>query len=113
MPPMPGCCGYLRMVWIDILAMVIAALAMGGLYLIPLNRREDRIFPVWRAPDGALYGPQYISYPYVPQIIGSTVAAVICLTVPIFVVTVFEYRVRSLWDYHAAVFGILKALIAA
>jgi hypothetical protein len=86
---------------------------MGGLYFIPTGNRDDRVFPVWRSYDGTLQGPLYISYPFVPQIISSVLAAVLCLTVPFAIVALFQIRLRNLWDFHAAAFGLLKALIAA
>ena len=102
---------FLRLVWLDLLCLTLVSLVMGALYLVPINRRNYRVFPVWRDSDGSLRGPAYISYPYVPQIITSPVAAAVCLTVPIAIVALFQVRLRSVWDMHAATFGLLRALI--
>ena len=107
-------CGrYFFIIWFDLLCLLLVSLAMGGLYMIPISHRKDRLFPVWRSHDGTYHGPVSISYPYQTPILSSVWTTVICLTVPLGILLLFQIHLRHIWDFHAAVFGFLKALIAA
>ncbi|KAI9678163.1 MAG: hypothetical protein M1817_006108 [Caeruleum heppii] len=104
---------YLRLTWPDLVSLLLISLLMGGLYLVPLNRRQFRVLPLYRQVGGTYWGPEEISYPYVEEIISSPVAAGVVVGIPVFCVGLFQIKLRSWWDFHAGVTGVLKALIAA
>ncbi|KAI9835576.1 MAG: hypothetical protein M1819_002027 [Sarea resinae] len=104
---------YFQIVWLDLLSMILIASSMWGFYNLPMNRRQSRFFEVHRGYSGSIQGDHYISHPLMPQMVTSLIAATVCLGVPIVVIALFQCRLRSVWDTHAAVTGLLKALIIA
>ncbi len=109
---------YARLVWRDVLGIVCLAVLIGGLQLVPMTRGLYRHIPmllVGKMDGGGmeLRGPVEYSYPYMEEILSTMAAALIVIIVPIFIFSIFQIALKSWWDFHTSVVGLLKALCIA
>lgn len=103
--------------------MVFVAILISSIYLAPTYHLKYRVMAMWfvgkesehgrpmgYAPD--LRVPVEYGYPQEPMLLPSWICGVVVLVAPLLVITLFQIRVRSLWDFHAGVTGIFKALLS-
>ncbi|KAI5845709.1 phosphatidic acid phosphatase type 2/haloperoxidase [Morchella snyderi] len=100
---------WLRTIWLDIITMACLGAVGLGVYMAP--PAPSRSFPVY-FQDGEIVYPQF-AYPLRKNIIPIWLAAFLAFFVPLVFFTLFQIRVRSFWDFNAAVVGLLYSLINA
>jgi len=113
--------GYWQIVWIDYASIVIVAAFSLFVYYLPMYQIEQRLVPLSRSisstnMDDALrsiYSPPELSYPTFQEPLPSWACAMVVVFVPLFVISIFQFKLRSLWDFHAGLTGTLKAVVAA
>ncbi|KAI2617353.1 acid phosphatase/Vanadium-dependent haloperoxidase [Hypoxylon sp. NC1633] len=105
---------WLRISWPDILTMfILGAIAIGVYHIPPAARR--RMFPLTvrdartGEDTGEVVYPE-LAYPYRAQIISSWLDVVLAILIPLFFFVVMQFRIRSFWDFHNAIFGFIYAL---
>ncbi|KAI9867739.1 MAG: hypothetical protein M1813_008539 [Trichoglossum hirsutum] len=89
----------------------MAAMGAVGLGVYNAHPAPSRSFPL-TFQDGEIVYPSF-AYPLRHEIIPIYAAALLASLVPIFVVLLFQLRVRSFWDVNNAILGILYSLISA
>ena len=102
---------YFRLIWPDVSLIVsVSGLAYQLSQLVPF-KMYDRVFPMWYNPTTGLWeGEIQYSYPHLPYILDTLGSGFAIGTIPIGVVLIMQFWVRSFWDANAAIWGILKAL---
>ena len=104
---------WLHYVWLDVLGMLlILAVMYICLRCLPIFRFEHRAFPVrlnvftlrWEAPLELSYPIMDFIFPVIPL-------GVLLPVIAIFIFAVMQIWVRNVWDFTAAVLGMLKGLI--
>ncbi|KAH9213380.1 phosphatidic acid phosphatase type 2/haloperoxidase [Leptodontidium sp. 2 PMI_412] len=61
-----------------------------------------------------VYGaPPELSYPWIKEPIPTWACGVVVVLVPMLVITLFQLKLRSLWDFHAGLTGTLKATVSS
>ena len=104
---------WLRIVSLDLLFMFIF-LGITGIILLwaPLWHGKERLFPMTYDPySNTWYGPLELSYPHHELILGIATTGVMIPLIPLAVITLSQFWIRSWVDYHAAVFALKKAMV--
>jgi len=106
----------LRLVWKDILCIIVAAVALLALHQLPILFLQYRLMPYWIITDASglryLKVPTEYSYPYQKEILGDALCGVIVTLGPIAFLTLFQLFVGSAWDWYTACSGLIKAVLA-
>jgi hypothetical protein len=61
----------------------------------------------------AFHLPREITYPWVTEPLPTFGCALVVVFVPLLVIAIFQLQTRSLWDFHAGILGVLKAVVSA
>lgn len=103
---------WLRLTWLDILAMIFA-LVIAYIFkaFVPVFRQSERSFAMWRDGPDIWHGQTYISHPKERLILSDSVAGMTLAAIPIAVILLMQVFVRNFWDAHTAIFGLLKGLV--
>ncbi|TDZ14009.1 PA-phosphatase related-family protein [Colletotrichum spinosum] len=101
---------WIRIVWFDILTTVVLGGAALGIYFSPVS--ATRNFPVTFAGTGDIVYPQF-AYPYRGWIVETWVAGLLSTLIPIAVILLAQFRVRSFWDVNNGVTGLMFSLTLA
>jgi hypothetical protein len=108
---------YLRIVWLEYLSIAVVAASALWVYSLPVYYLEQRLIPIQRssalgnASEGSVllfHGPVELSYPLVKEPLPTWACGLVVVFVPLLVVTMFQLKLRSLWDFHAGFTGTLK-----
>ncbi|CAG8982847.1 hypothetical protein HYALB_00006657 [Hymenoscyphus albidus] len=110
----------LRLVWLDYLGIFSFVLFTLGIWKMPIYYFDDRIVPMspWVSEPSLDYGlaslrpPIELDYPWRPEPIPSWACGVIVVLVPLIIVALFQLKSPGLYDLHAGVSGVLKAVVA-
>jgi diacylglycerol diphosphate phosphatase/phosphatidate phosphatase len=102
---------YLAIVFVDLLIQLVVGIVALALYFIASFGKFERTFLLQLFADASWIGPPEISYPYRDYMLSSWSAGVVCACVPIAVILLAQVWVRSFWDAHAGIFGILTAMV--
>jgi len=116
-----GVVTYLRIAWVDYLFIALVAGLGLSVYFSPVYNANHRVIPVWRsAMNGNMLDawqdlrvPTEYSYPWLKEPLPSWACAVVVIFVPFLVLCIFQLKIRSVWDFHAGLVGLLKAVVAA
>lgn len=117
---------WIKVTWPDILTMIVMGVlglgvrmtspsplsvpnAMEQIYEAP--PAPSRSFPVY-FPDGQVVFPDF-AYPLRHEIVPIWAAAMLASLVPIVVILLMQFRIRSFWDINNAILGLLYSLITA
>jgi diacylglycerol diphosphate phosphatase/phosphatidate phosphatase len=115
-----GCIIYLRIVWRDWLCVGLVALLSAGLYFTPIYYFKHRLVSI-NTPVStndtvdAHHEPRFpvhLGYPWSREPISTLACALVAVFVPASVMALFQLRFRSLWDMHAGMLGVLKAIVS-
>jgi len=112
---------YWRIVWRDYASIAVVAASSLWVYLLPMYLLDHRVVPVSRSNSqhdmeehGPTYGgPSELSYPWIREPIPTWACGVVVVLVPLLVITLFQLKLRSLWDFHAGLTGTLKATVSS
>ncbi len=111
-----GCFTCLQWVWLDLLSLLSLSALLCGVYYIPIAHSTEvnnrRLVPMW-LEDSNLRGPIELSFPNFEPRITSWTCGLLALGIPTLVVTAFQIRLRSFWDFQRGTLGNLKALVLA
>ena len=101
-----------RRTWLDILFLGFALLAAGIILKgSPIWHRNSRSFPMTFDPvSGTWLGPTEYSYPRHNFYLGITTVAVMIPFIPIAVMILLQYWIRSFLDFSAVIMAFWKAL---
>ncbi|KAL3425821.1 pap2 superfamily protein [Phlyctema vagabunda] len=113
---------YIKTVWIDIACIAMVAIFILPVLYMPILFPEQRLIPM-RPPVVALgdhnmddlseFGlPPALSFPKRPELLPTWACGLIVILGPIGIISLFQIKIRSLWDFHAGTAGILKAVVA-
>ncbi|KAF2485553.1 phosphatidic acid phosphatase type 2/haloperoxidase [Neohortaea acidophila] len=100
---------WIKVTWPDILTMIVMGVLGLGIYEAP--PAPSRSFPVY-FPDGQVVFPDF-AYPLRHEIVPIWAAAMLASLVPIVVILLMQFRIRSFWDINNAILGLLYSLITA
>jgi hypothetical protein len=111
---------HLQAICIDYLSILSLALLTLGIWIAPMYYVEDRIVPLWRLNSGGslhssgyeLRPPVELEYPWRREPLPSWSCGFLVVCVPLLVVAAFQIKSRHIWDFHAGVAGVLKAVVA-
>jgi len=120
-PRLKGVITYLRVAWVDYLVIVLVAGLGLGIYFTPVYNVNHRVIPIWPSVMNSnitdalqdLRVPTEYSYPWLKEPLPSWACALVVILVPFLVICIFQLKIRSLWDLHAGLLGVLKAIVAA
>ena len=104
---------WFRLVFLDIVVLFIF-LVITGIILLwgKLWHWEDRLFPMTFDPySNTWYGPVEFSYPQHDFILGITTTGIMIPLIPLAVILLTQYWIRSWLDFHAAFWALKKAMI--
>ncbi|KAL2071524.1 hypothetical protein VTL71DRAFT_12759 [Oculimacula yallundae] len=112
---------YWSLVWRDYVSIAVVAAGSLWVYLLPMYLLERRIVQVSQLSPQAgaenqlpsYAGPPELSYPWIKEPIPTWACGVVVVLVPMLVVTLFQLKLRSLWDFHAGLTGTLRANVAS
>jgi hypothetical protein len=115
-----GCAAYIQVVWLEYLCLSVVAAFTLGLYCTPTYYKDYRVVPMLPSitpsgvsqPFGQFQLPLEISYPLVGEPLPTRGCAVVVVLVPLLVIGMFQIKTWSLWDFHAGVAGLLKAVVS-
>lgn len=96
------------------MATLLLFLAVTGIILkwAPLWRRNERLFPMTFDPyTDTWYGPRELSYPRHPFILGITTTGIMIPLIPLAVIILMQYWIRSWLDFNTAFFALKKAMV--
>ena len=106
---------YLQIIWADYTSILILALFTVGIWIAPMYYVESRVVPLWPSGSGGsihdLRPPILLEYPWIPEPLPSWSCGFVVICVPLLVVSAFQIQTRRLWDLHAGVVGVLKAVV--
>ncbi|KAI7465773.1 hypothetical protein KC351_g14821 [Hortaea werneckii] len=100
---------WLKTTWPDLLTMIIAGAVGLGAYWAP--PAPNRSFPI-RYQDGTIVFPEF-AYPLRQEVVPIWAATLLATLAPIAVILIMQIRIRSFWDAHNAIVGLLYSLITA
>ncbi|RDW62705.1 hypothetical protein BP5796_11007 [Coleophoma crateriformis] len=112
---------YWKAVWLDFACIGFVAACILPVLYMPIFFSEQRLIPMqppvlpFRLSPLALsdFGlPPELSLPRKPELLPTWACAFIVILGPIAVISVFQIKLRSMWDFHAGTIGILKAVVA-
>ena len=102
---------WLHVIWKDIFWMAVLMLPTLFLSMSQVFKHKDRLFPMWKDPQTGLWvGPIEYSYPCRPMIVSTLLSSLILIGIPLAIFTVMQFFVRSIWDWTAALLGLLEAI---
>lgn len=104
---------WFRLVSLDI-SFLFIFLALTGVILLwgGLWRWKERLFPMTFDPhSNTWYGPVEYSYPQHNFIFGITITGIMIPLIPLAVILLTQYWIRSWLDLHAALFALKKAMV--
>ncbi|PVH80782.1 PAP2-domain-containing protein [Cadophora sp. DSE1049] len=109
------------MVWRDYASIAVIAACSLWVYLLPIYLLDRRVVLVSRlnlqsnmeGQSPAYGGPSDLSYPWIREPIPTWACGVVVVLVPLLVITLFQLKLRSLWDFHAGLTGTLKATVSS
>ena len=105
---------YVRLTGMEWLFIFLIYALSGILYFwVPMYRKSYRKIPMWYDPvKMAWYGPLSLSCHKKgwPDVINSTMTAVVVLFVPLAIFLCIQLFTKSFWDAHQAKLGLIKAL---
>jgi hypothetical protein len=115
-----GRAAYIQVVWLEYLCLSVVAAFTLGLYCTPTYYKDYRVVPMLPSitpsgisqPFGQFQLPLEISYPLVGEPLPTRGCAVVVVLVPLLVIGMFQIKTWSLWDFHAGVVGLLKAVVS-
>jgi hypothetical protein len=113
-----SCCStYLHVMWSDLLSITLLGVLILGIYFTPIYLYNRRLLPFWPSDLENIPGtvlnlraPIEFHYPQQKSPIPDWACATAVLLVPMVIVAIVQWRVRSVWDFHAGVIGTLKAV---
>ena len=116
-----GSVPYWRVVWRDYASIAVVAASSLWVYLLPMYLLDHRVVPVSKFnlrrnldDQGVVFGgPSDLSYPWIREPIPTWACGVVVVLVPLLVITLFQLKLRSLWDFHAGLTGTLKATVSS
>ena len=111
---------YFRVTWLDYLCLVVVASLTLGAYCTPMFSKDHRVVSLVPSinlsnkdqPFQEFQVPMDISHPWVKEPISTFGCALVVVFVPFLVIGIFQIKTRSLWDLHAGVMGVFKALVS-
>ncbi|GKT48718.1 PA-phosphatase related-family protein [Colletotrichum spaethianum] len=98
---------WLRLTWFDILVMSALGGAALGIYNAPLA--AVRNFPITFNGSGDIVYPQF-AYPDRGWIIDTWLSALLSAIIPIVVIILAQFRVRSIWDMNNGIIGLIFSI---
>ena len=104
---------WIRLIFLDVFFLFFF-LAITGIILqwAQLWRMNDRVFPMtYEQLSGTWYGPLEISYPRHDFILGITTTTIMIPLIPLAVLILMQFWIRSWLDFHAAFFALKKAMV--
>ncbi|KAL2761003.1 hypothetical protein ACRALDRAFT_1026356 [Sodiomyces alcalophilus JCM 7366] len=102
---------WLRIMWPDLLTMAVLAGVALGIHFAPLGSDVSRrTFPITFDGSGDIIYPT-LAYPDRGWIIDSWLSGLLSSAVPILVVLVAQFHVRSFWDTNNAIMGIVSSIL--
>ncbi len=115
-----GWAAYLRVTWLEYLGLIVVAGLTLIVYCTPMVSKDHRVVSFVPSinlsnkhqPFQEFQVPMEISYPWVKEPIPTFGCALVVVFVPLLVIGIFQIKTRSLWDLHAGVIGVLKALVS-
>jgi hypothetical protein len=96
------------------MSVLLACLAVTGIILkwAPLWHRNERLFPMTLDPHtGTWYGPRELSYPQHQFFLGVMTTGIMIPLIPLAVIILMQYWIRSWVDFNAAFFALKKAMV--
>jgi diacylglycerol diphosphate phosphatase/phosphatidate phosphatase len=111
---------YFRVTWLEYLGLIVVAGLTLGVYCTPMFSKDHRVVSLVPSinlsnkdqPFQEFQVPMDISHPWVKEPIPTFGCALVVVFVPLLVIGIFQIKTRSLWDLHAGVMGVLKALVS-
>ncbi|KAI1179916.1 PAP2 superfamily-domain-containing protein [Nemania sp. FL0916] len=106
---------WIKLTWLDILTMLIvgALVFPTYYYALPLG---TRVFPLdthnYHDDPASAINPNLL-YPLRPQTVNNWVIALVAISVPIIVILLMQFRLRSFWDLNNGLLGFAYALLAS
>ncbi|RMY91241.1 hypothetical protein D0862_09763 [Hortaea werneckii] len=100
---------WLKAAWPDLLTMIIVGAVGLGAYWAP--PAPSRSFPI-HYQDGTIVFPEF-AYPLRREVVPIWAATLLATLAPIAVILIMQIRIRSFWDAHNAIVGLLYSLITA
>ncbi|GAB1743540.1 hypothetical protein NU219Hw_g470t1 [Hortaea werneckii] len=100
---------WLKAAWPDLLTMVVVGAVGLGAYWAP--PAPNRSFPIHQQ-DGTIVFPEF-AYPLRQEVVPIWAATLLASLAPIAVILIMQIRIRSFWDAHNAIVGLLYSLITA
>ncbi|KAK5110459.1 hypothetical protein LTR62_005810 [Meristemomyces frigidus] len=98
---------WLKDTWLDFLTLLsLGAIGLAAFLAPPLFNHR---FPIWNH-DGEIVYPQY-DYPYRDPIIPTWLSVVLSISIPVAVILLTQWEVRSLHDLSNAILGLSYALL--
>ena len=104
---------WVRLIFLDLLFLFIF-LVVTGIVLLwgRLWHWEDRLFPMTFDPySNTWYGPVEFSYPRHDFILSVTMIGIMIPLIPLLVIILTQYWIRSWLDFHAAFWALKKAMV--
>jgi hypothetical protein len=111
---------YLRVAWLDYLCLAVVAGLTLVLYCTPMYFKDNRVVPLLPSirpsniaqPFQEFQLSMDISYPWVKEPLPTHGCALVVIFVPLLVIGAFQIKTWILWDFHAGVMGVLKAVVS-
>ncbi|CZT41417.1 uncharacterized protein RSE6_01153 [Rhynchosporium secalis] len=115
------CPSYWSLVWRDYVSIAVVAAGSLWVYLLPMYLLDHRVVHVSRlTPQSGIEdqlsrygGPPELSYPWIKEPIPTWACGFVVVVVPMLIVTLFQLKLRSLWDFHAGLTGNLRANVSS
>lgn len=110
-----GLATYWRIVSKDFASLLLLAGFILLAYHLPIYYLEHRLIPgpligtnMTATDDG--FSPPEFSYPLVREPISTLWCGLVVVFVPLFIIAAFQIKLRSLWDFHAGLTGLLRTV---
>ncbi|KAI7198239.1 hypothetical protein KC316_g3854 [Hortaea werneckii] len=100
---------WLKAAWPDLITMIIVGAVGLGAYWAP--PAPNRSFPI-HSQDGTIVFPEF-AYPLRREVVPIWAATLLASLAPIAIILIMQIRIRSFWDAHNAIVGLLYSLITA
>lgn len=114
-----GWASYWSTVWLDWVSIACFAALMSGIYFTPMYSFDQRLVSMQplvsskpNDPVLELRFPIELGFPWSKEPLSTTDCALVVIFVPILIIAFFQVRIKSIWDLHAGVVGVLKAVVA-
>ena len=111
---------YIQVAWREYLCLSVVVGFTLALYCTPMCYKEYRVVPMLPlvAPSSTsrhveqFQLPMGISYSRVKEPLPTYSCATVVVLVPLLVMFIFQINHWSLWDFHAGVIGVLRAVVS-